>query len=129
MRLVAIRLRIAGILGDTEHDDRDVRLRASTYHNPGGAELYAGYFFIANGGVAASAEDVRLLAFDLGNDYAFYLKVQFNSQGVSSHEEFAELSAELLNDVLADLMLCVPDWVEVQAGRYPEGNKNAGSEN
>ncbi|GAB5496884.1 MAG: hypothetical protein Phyf2KO_19640 [Phycisphaerales bacterium] len=107
----------------------DVRLRASTYHNPGGDELYAGYFFIANGGVAASAEDVRLLAFDLGNDYAFYLKVQFNSQGVSSHEEFAELSAELLNDVLADLMLCVPDWVEVQAGRYPEGNKNAGSEN
>lgn len=100
-------------------------VRASTYHAPGGDELYAGYFFVANGGIATTAEDVRLLAFDLENDYAFYLKVQFNMQGVDSHEEFAAVSSDLLDELLADLMLCVPDWVEVQAGRYPENSKRA----
>ncbi len=65
------------------------------------------------------AEEVRFLAFDLRNDYAFYLKVQFNSQSVSSYDEFAAVSSSLLSELLPDLMLCVPDWVEVQNGRYP----------
>lgn len=94
-------------------------IRTSTYHSPGGGELYAGYLFIANGGVAASAEDVRFLAFDLTNDYAFYLKVQFTCEGVTSGEEFAAVSSGLLGELLPDIMLCVPDWVEVRSGRYP----------
>ncbi len=97
----------------------NAEIRTSTYHSPGGSELYAGYFFVANGGMASSAEQVRFLAFNLTNDYAFYLKVQFNSESVYSAEEFADISSDLLGEILADLMLCVPDWIEVQNGRYP----------
>jgi exosortase len=102
----------------------NARLRTSEYHNPGGRSLYAGYFFIANGGVASSAEQVRMLAFNLENDYAFYLKVQFTTATAASREEFVGASSDLLSEVLADIMLCAPDWVEVQAGRYPSQNES-----
>lgn len=103
-------------------------IRASTYHNPGGQSLFAGYFFIANGGIAVSAEEVRFLAFNLTNDYAFYLKVQFTTDSVSSVEEFADVSSDLLGELLADVMLCVPDWVEVESGRYPSGQASVTNE-
>jgi exosortase len=99
-----------------------VGLRASGYQVPRVGEIFAGYFFIANGGIATSANDVRLLAFDLTDDYAFYLKVQFNgssAQGIGSPEELAEVASDLLDELLPDLMMCVPDWVEVTQGRYP----------
>lgn len=97
----------------------DAAIRTSKYNSQSSSDLYAGYFFIANGGMAASAEEVRFLAFDLKNDYAFYLKVQFTSRSVSSAEELAAVSSGLLDELLADIMLCVPDWIEVQSGRYP----------
>ncbi len=100
----------------------DIGLRTSGYSIPRMGEIYAGYFFIANGAIATSAEQVRLLAFDLSNDYAYYLKVQFNAAAgsqIDSPEELAEVSADLLSELLPDLMRCVPDWVEVSAGRYP----------
>jgi hypothetical protein len=84
-----------------------------------GKDLYAGYFFVANGGCVARAEDVRLLAFDLRSTYAYYVKVQVTSQDVSSQEELAQAAASLLDELFGDLMLCTPDWVEVEAGRYP----------
>lgn len=97
-------------------------LRTSGYTIPKQGDIYAGYFFIANGGIATSAEQVRLLSFDLTNDYAYYLKVQFNSSaagGADTPEALADLSSDLLSELLPDMMRCVPDWVEVQAGRYP----------
>ncbi len=100
----------------------NIGLRTSGYNIPRQGELYAGYFFIANGGIATSAEQVRLLSFDLRNDYAYYLKVQFNSPvmgRINSAEDLAAASGDLLSELLPDLMRCVPDWVEVQAGRYP----------
>lgn len=103
----------------------NAKLRASTYLNPGDQELYAGYFFIANGGVASSAEQVRMLAFNLENDYAFYMKVQFTTATADNREQFVAVSSELLSEVLADIMLCAPDWVEVQAGRYPSENESS----
>ncbi|MFM9957386.1 MAG: hypothetical protein ACKVZJ_04885 [Phycisphaerales bacterium] len=84
-----------------------------------GQRFYAGYFFIANGGVVASANGVRLLAFRLQDDYAYYLKVQFTSTDAESEEGLGVLAGELLNNMLPELALRVPDWVEVQAGRYP----------
>jgi hypothetical protein len=83
-----------------------------------GKELYAGYFFIANGGTVARAEDVRLLAFDLKATYSYYLKVQVTSPEVSSQEELAAVAGSLLDEVLGDIMRCTPDWVEVESGRY-----------
>ena len=102
-----------------------LRLRVTSYAAPGGRTLYGGYLFIANGGWASSANDVRLLAFDLKADYAYYLKVQVSSTDVDSPEGLAALAGDLLDDLLGEIMRCVPDWVEVEAGRYPADNPKA----
>jgi len=100
--------------------ENPIHMRISEYENPDtGAKLYAGYFFIANGGVSSSAEGVRTLAFDLTSDYAYYLKVQFSSTSVSTAEELASVSGLLLSELMAELVRCVPDWVAVEAGLYP----------
>ncbi|UYV14175.1 MAG: EpsI family protein [Phycisphaera sp.] len=101
-------------------DPRDMQVRVTEFSVPGRPSLYAGYFFIVNGEHRSSAEGVRLLAFDLKTDYAYYLKVQFNSQRVESPEELAEIASALLDDLLGELMLCVPDWAEVSTGNWPE---------
>jgi exosortase len=84
--------------------------------------VFAGYFFIANGGTVSSAEGVRLLAFNLSDDYAYYLKIQFTSTGVQSAEDLGRAAGGLLDDLLGELMLCVPDWTDVEQGRYPPDN-------
>ncbi|MEO0631335.1 MAG: hypothetical protein AAFY46_11540, partial [Planctomycetota bacterium] len=105
----------------------EIGLRTSGYDIPRQGEIYAGYFFIANGSIATSAEQVRLLSFDLTQDYAYYLKVQFNAPSmgrITSPEALAQASGDLLSELLPDLMRCVPDWVEVEAGRYPLDTTN-----
>jgi len=103
--------------------ENPIRMRITEFENPeNGMKLFAGYFFIANGGVSANAEQVRTLAFDLTSDYAYYLKVQISSTTVSSASELAEQSASLLSDLMAEIMRCVPDWTLVESGDYPEDN-------
>lgn len=95
-------------------------LRVTQFASPDGrGRLFAGYFFIANGGIATSAEEVRLLAFDLRAKYAYYLKVQVASPIVSSPEELAVLAEDLLSELLPEIMTCVPDWIDVRMGLYP----------
>lgn len=96
-----------------------LRMRVTMFYDPEGRPVFSGYFFIANGGTVARSEDVRLLAFSLNDDYAYYLKVQFTSAQAESAEELAEVAGLLLDDLLPELMLCVPRWSEVEAGRYP----------
>lgn len=103
-------------------DPHDIAIRASRYNLSQDTTLYAGYFFIANGGHTDSANGVRLLAFKLEDDYAYYMKVQFNSSTVESVEELAEISASLLGEIFGELMYCVPDWIDVQTGTYPPDN-------
>lgn len=92
-------------------------------------KLFAGYFFIANGGVVATADDVRLLAFNLQDDYAYYAKIQFMSASVDSAEELAALAGSLLDELFPDLMLRLPDWMSVEEGLYPPDNpRRAGSQ-
>lgn len=104
-------------------------LNTSAYVYPGqDIKLMAGYFFIANGGISTNAEGVRLLAFDLRADYAFFLKVQVTSQSSTDAAQFGQYAAELLQELLPEIMVCVPDWVEVQRGTFPPDNprrKNA----
>lgn len=100
----------------------DLALRTTQFIEPQtGRSMWAGYFFIANGGVARSAEDVRRLAFDLRADYAYYMKVQFSGR-YETAEALASDAESLLNELLPDLLLCVPDWVEVERGEYPPEN-------
>lgn len=109
-----------GLYPHLPRDPQDIKLRTMEFIHQSGQPLYAGYFFIANGGTVSRAEEVRLLAFDLTSKYAFYLKVQITSvAGISGGEELATQGAGLIGELLPDIMLCTPDWVEVEAGRYP----------
>lgn len=97
----------------------DLKLRVSEFRDGQGRSFYAGYFFITNGGVVASADDIRLMAFRLEDEYAYYAKVQFTSQSVSSAEELGELAGSMLDEMLPAIMRRLPDWVDVAAGRWP----------
>jgi hypothetical protein len=102
--------------------DSPPMLRVTEYADQSGRKLYFGYFFIANGELATSAEQVRLRAFDLHNDYAYYLKLQFGSPAARSPEELAETAGDFLGDMLGELMTCVPNWIEVERGVWPPDN-------
>ncbi len=102
--------------------DLPFKIRISEFIDPDGGKLYAGYFFIANGGTKANADDVRQLAFNLSDDYAYFLKVQITGRTFDSFEEFAHYGGEFLGELIGEIMRCVPDWVDVQMGIYPPDN-------
>ncbi len=107
--------------------ERPLALRVSRFADPTGREIYAGYFFVANGGWVPSADGVRLLAFNLTNDYAYYMKVEFRSlTPIGGPEELGALAGSLLDDLLGELMRCVPDWTLVERGLYPPDNPRRG---
>lgn len=100
-----------------------LRLNSSEYWRQEDREhtLAAGYFFIANGGVTASPEGVRLLAYDRSSKYAYYCKVQFTYQHPTSAVDRTDLgreASEFLGLMLPDLMACLPDWQDVEQGRW-----------
>ncbi|HMN41522.1 MAG TPA: exosortase-associated EpsI family protein [Phycisphaerales bacterium] len=98
-------------------------MRVFEFKSPGSDEpMYSGYFFIANGALTSLAQNVRLLAFDLRSDYAYYMKVQFTATRIKGPEELAKMAGSLLDDLLPDVMLCTPDWTEVVRGEYPADN-------
>lgn len=115
-----------GLHARLPRNPQDIRLRVSEYPVTDEESLYAGYFFIANGGHTDTANGVRLLAFKLQDDYAYYLKIQFNSSTVESGEELAGMASSLLDELIGDILLCVPDWIDVQTGAYPPDNPRAG---
>ena len=96
-------------------DPADVQMTVSKFIGQGERATYAGYLFIANGGVTASANQVRQLAFKLKDRYAYYIKLQFTSNAVNSPEELAALAADFLNENLGESLLCTPDWIRVQS--------------
>ncbi len=75
-----------------------------------------GYFFIANGGVARTSYDVRSLAFNLSDRYAYYCKIQITKSGAvpgaddSLLEPFKKDASEMLGGLVPHLMRCLPDW-------------------
>lgn len=105
--------------------DSPIQMRVSEFIDPNGGKLYAGYFFIANGGTKANANDVRQLAFNLEDDYAYYLKVQVTGRTFDSFDEFQTYAGELIGELIGETMRCVPDWIEVQTGVYPPDNPRA----
>lgn len=94
-------------------------IRVTEFLSPDGQRLFAGYFFVANGGAVSSANGVRLLAFNLTTDYAYYLKIQISSTNAQSAEDLAAMAADLLDELLGELMRSVPDWVKVERGLWP----------
>lgn len=100
----------------------DLKMRFSTFADRENQKTIAGYFFMANGGLTPSPEGVRLLAFKLQDDYAYYLKVQTTVGGQLDSKEAARLSGLLLSDLMPEIARCAPDWVEVESGNYPSDN-------
>lgn len=100
---------------------KDLKMNVTQFrYEDGRASMYAGYFFIANGETYPTANQVRINAYSLTNRYAFYAKVQFTSFDVETAEELGELAGSFLDDSFHDIMRLLPDWVEVEAGRYPD---------
>ncbi|MCC6322447.1 MAG: exosortase-associated EpsI family protein [Phycisphaerales bacterium] len=105
----------------------EIAMRVNAYSEPKSSKkLYAGYFFIANGGHCADANDVRLLAFRLQDTYAYYLKVQVSTTSVENEAEYVSACRGILGELLPEIMLCAPDWVELQrniaAGKDPRAS-------
>ena len=102
----------------------DFQLRTSEFRHPdmGETPIFAGYFFLANGQVAVTPGDVHRFAFDLSSKYSYYCKVQITAvlkQG-ENKEIFVSRATDFLEDLLPHLMRCLPDWFEVETGKYPE---------
>lgn len=95
--------------------------RAFTYAPPNrsdAAETVV-YFFIANGKYLASPLAVRAEGFDLRDRHAYYFKVQAEALGVSDPDEARRRVEALLSDLMPQVLAALPDWSDVQAGRYP----------
>ena len=91
----------------------EVALRTTEFSdnsNPG-AKIFAGYFFVANGGIAVTPGDVKRLAFRASEKRAYYCKVQVLSAGKGiDQDSFVERATEFLDLMLPEIMICLPDW-------------------
>ncbi len=98
----------------------DVSMTTIEFQDPKRPEVrqVGGYFFIANGSTARSSYDVRSLAFNLTDRYAYYCKVQLTKSGTvkgadeSLLEPFKADANDLLTQLIPPLMRCLPDWPE-----------------
>lgn len=97
----------------------EFQARTTEFHRPEQPQdrIFAGFFFIANGHVTHDPLAVRMLAFDKTDKYAYYCKVQFTMAGDSTfgEEQFVDAVSSLLNELLPEIMRCLPDWAEVEA--------------
>ena len=86
------------------------------------ARRVAGYLFVANGRSCSSSYDVRALAFDWTQEYAYYCKVQLSASYMVSQDgdEFMSTYTTDANDLLENLMpylmRSLPDWSEIEQG-------------
>lgn len=96
----------------------DFALRTMEFSDPNQPELriFAGYFFIANGRTTPVPWQVKALAFDPREKYAYYCKVQFMYWGDQDADQdtFLAATADLTQYMLPRLMQCLPDWAEVE---------------
>ncbi len=91
-----------------------------TFANPANRQevVNVAYFFVANGKFLPRPRDVRLKGFDLRDKYSYYCKIQV-TVGVEDKEVANERIASLLSELMPQIMLCLPDWVDVTEGRWP----------
>jgi exosortase len=102
----------------------DLELRITEFQSPkqSNQRLLGGYLFIANGRVTPNPYDVRALAFERSERFAYYCKVQFsmryNARDGESDDAaigaFRQASDELMSSLLPHLMTRLPDWPEVE---------------
>lgn len=113
---------VTGVVQDVLLPVGKLELMTSVFTSNQDAQLrrVGGYFFIANGRSCASSFEVRGLAFDWEQEYAYYCKVQFSMVfKVSEDDEdfldsYQSMSTDVVKELLPDLMRCLPDWSEIE---------------
>ena len=100
----------------------DLQMTVTAFQDPKSPRDTAvgAYLFIANGAVTPSALSVRNLSFKLTDRYAYYCKVQFSAR-ISGDPgkvlpEFGRMTADLMQNLLPQLMRCLPDWPAIERG-------------
>ena len=101
-------------LGDWVASVTEFQEQGDTRHR-----VLGGYFFVANGRMTSSPYQVRNLAFDLTDRYAYYCKVQCTmvlpSDGATD-EAFSNAAGDLVRLAMPDIMRCLPDWPAWEGG-------------
>ena len=94
-----------------------MQLRTTEFANPDqpGMQVFAGYFFIANGRITPQPSGVKMLAFKAQDKKAYFCKVQITavSKKGMSLDQFVELATTFLEPMIPEIMRVLPDWVEV----------------
>lgn len=121
-----------------EKKNGSVEMRISDFVDPKSGDVsIIGHFFIANHQLTPSANVVRQLAFRPTDDYAYYVKVQVSAavagardgraRRISDSKTMADAMSGFVSEVLPEVLLCLPDWVRLEADRREkkEQEKNA----
>jgi hypothetical protein len=101
-----------------------------TFASPdaGDAEANVIYFFVANGRMLATPDQVRLLGFDPRDRHSYYCKVEIGLFGIADKKLAAEKAAAFLSAAMPEILACLPDWRAVeqsQASGEAPGNSAA----
>ena len=106
---------------DARLPGEEVGVRRVTFADPQNpaSRFHVMYFFVANGGFMATAEAVRVRGFNMTDRYSYYCKVEAQVLGADDAEVARARVESLLTPMLPEIMTCLPDWVDVRAGRYP----------
>lgn len=83
-------------------------------------ERHVFYFFSANGKFLSTPDLVRLNGFDPRDRHSYYCKVEVEPLGVGDALAAAVRVSEFLSTMLPEILACLPDWVDVQEGRWPK---------
>ncbi len=86
------------------------------------------YFFSANGQLLAGKKEVRINGFDPRDRYSYYCKIELMVPGVSDRDVAERRTEAFYSQALPEIMACLPDWVEVQAGEWPPTGVQSPSE-
>ena len=105
----------------------DFQLRTTQFSHPKlkNEQIFAGYFFVANGKTTAYPERIRLIAFDPSEKHAYYCKIQFTTVASRSFgtESFREVVSAFTSEALPEIMKCLPDWVDVTSESNQEDSE------
>lgn len=107
----------------------DFAMTVTVFQNPheSRVEQVGAYTFIANGRCTPSTTGVRTLAFNLGDRYAYYCKLQLSARypmgDAPSTTAFKAQAEDFLTQLLPQLMRRLPDWPSVE--RVGTGGQSA----
>ena len=83
------------------------------------------YFFAANGKFLPTPDHVRFHGFSLTDEYSYYCKIEVGVNLVGDKDLAQQRVNDFLSDFLPQVMACLPDWVDVSQGRWPEDKGSA----